>query len=235
MQVGAAEQAGSNEAVFARVYAQVSTGRPLGRVVCLVRPYVSTMARVRFLDGVLEVRLNPLVADAPEPVREALAWVLLSKMFRRRVEARHAIAYRRYMNRREVRATHDKLQRVRGRKYISGPRGEVHDLDALFDSLAERYFPFPPQKPQLGWSRSRSRSLLGHFDAAHNAIILSRVLDQATVPTLAVEYVLYHEMLHLRHAVDHSGVRRRVHTKEFRRDEKLFEGLAEAREHLKRL
>jgi predicted metal-dependent hydrolase len=55
------------------------------------------------------------------------------------------------------------------------------------------------------------------------------------VPALALEYVMYHEMLHLRFPVDHTGARRRVHTKEFREAEKKFPNLKEAKELLKRL
>jgi hypothetical protein len=42
-------------------------------------------------------------------------------------------------------------------------------------------------------------------------------------------------MLHLKHPVDHRGARRRVHTRPFRDEEKLFEGLDEAKEILKKL
>ena len=33
---------------------------------------------------------------------------------------------------------------------------------------------------------------------------------------------MFHEMLHLRYPVDHHGVRRRVHTREFRQAEQTF-------------
>jgi predicted metal-dependent hydrolase len=55
------------------------------------------------------------------------------------------------------------------------------------------------------------------------------------VPRLALEYVVFHEMLHLRYPVDHNGARRRVHTREFRAAETQFERLQEAKELLKRL
>jgi predicted metal-dependent hydrolase len=90
-------------------------------------------------------------------------------------------------------------------------------------------------RPQLGWSRGSSRSMLGHFDPSHNAIIISRIFDRENAPALALEYVMYHEMLHLRFPVDHTGARRRVHTKEFRAAEKKFAQLKEAKELLKRL
>ena len=80
-----------------------------------------------------------------------------------------------------------------------------------------------------------SRGILGHYDAPHNTIVISRLLDRPDVPRVAVEYVLFHEMLHLQHPVDHTGMRRRVHTREFRDAEKKFPRLKEAKELLKRL
>jgi len=90
-------------------------------------------------------------------------------------------------------------------------------------------------RPQLGWSRGTSRSMLGHFDPSHNAIIVSRIFDQPKTPLLALEYVMFHEMLHLRYPVDHQGSRRRVHTREFREAERGFPQLREAKEIIKRL
>jgi predicted metal-dependent hydrolase len=77
--------------------------------------------------------------------------------------------------------------------------------------------------------------MLGHFDPSHNAIIISRIFDEARTPLLALDYVMFHEMLHLRYPVDHSGARRRVHTREFREAEKKFPGWKEAKEMIKRL
>jgi len=77
--------------------------------------------------------------------------------------------------------------------------------------------------------------MLGHYDPSHHAIVLSKSLDRATVPRIAVEYVLYHEMLHLRYPTEHRGARRCVHTPDFKAAEKLFPGLADARTALKHL
>lgn len=90
-------------------------------------------------------------------------------------------------------------------------------------------------RPQLGWSRTASRNMLGHFDPSHNAIIISRIFDTAGVPAIALEYVMFHEMLHLRYPAEHNGARRRVHTREFRQAEKQFDKLKEAKETLKKL
>ena len=59
--------------------------------------------------------------------------------------------------------------------------------------------------------------------------------SRAEVPKLAVEYVMYHEMLHLRHPVEHQGTRRCVHTAAFKAEEKKFPLLKEAKKLLKTL
>jgi predicted metal-dependent hydrolase len=77
--------------------------------------------------------------------------------------------------------------------------------------------------------------MLGHYDAAHNTIVVSRVFDRANTPRHAIEYLLYHEMLHLKHPVRVRAGRRCVHSREFQADEKLFPELEQARAYLKRL
>ncbi len=75
--------------------------------------------------------------------------------------------------------------------------------------------------------------MLGHYDPAHNAIIISRVFDHFRVPRYAVEYIVYHEMLHLKHPVKMKGGRRCVHSAEFRTEENLFPRLGEAKRFLR--
>jgi hypothetical protein len=48
-----------------------------------------------------------------------------------------------------------------------------------------------------------------------------------------VEYILFHEMLHLRFPVEHRGARRCVHTREFKEAEQQFPLLKEAKQLLK--
>ena len=91
-------------------------------------------------------------------------------------------------------------------------------------------------RPVLTWSAHHARRTLGHYDAAHNTIVVSRVFDGPHVPRYAIEYLMYHEMLHLKHPVKraHSG-RRCIHSREFQAEERLFPELEAARGFLKRL
>jgi hypothetical protein len=172
---------------------------------------------------------------APAPVTEALAHILLGKLFRRPVPRIYAHRYRLYLSRRDVRRQMHLIRQLRGRKFVSGPQGSHYNLEEVFEELNANYFHGMLARPLLGWSRGISRNLLGHFDPSHNAIIISRIFDGMKVPKLALDYVMFHEMLHLQHPVDHSGARRRVHTREFRHAEKQFAGLKQVKEILKAL
>ena len=175
------------------------------------------------------------LAGAPESVHEALAEILLSKLFRRPVPAASNDRYRRYLNRRDVRRSLDLVREIRGRKHVEPPQGKHFDLVEIFEELNLRYFFGLMARPALGWSRQASRTMLGHYDPPHNAIVISRILDRPGTPRLAVEYVMYHEMLHLRHPAEHEGARRCVHTRAFKDAEKQFERLREAKALLRKL
>ena len=223
------------ESIYARVFRQLRPRTPLPAIRVQFRRYVNANARVKLGEGTLDVRLADTLAGAPEAVMEALAEILLSKLFRRPVPASSNDRYRRYLNRRDVRRSLDLVRQIRGRKQIRPPQGRCYNLEEMFEELNFRYFYGLMARPILGWSRQVSRTLLGHYDPPHNAIVLSSILDRPETPRLAVEYVLFHEMLHLRYPAEHNGARRCVHTAAFKEAEKQFESLRSAKALLKRL
>jgi hypothetical protein len=223
------------EQIFARVFRQLRPRTPLPEIQVQIRRYANANAQVRLDNGTLHVRLADTLAGAPDAVLEALAEILLFKLFRRPVPAASNDRYRRYLNRRDVRRSLDLVRQIRGRKRVEHPQGHCYNLDEMFEDLNFKYFHGLMARPVLGWSPHASRTMLGHYDPPHNAIVLSRILDRAETPLLAVQYVLYHEMLHLRHPAEHNGARRCVHTREFKEAEKQFENLREAKALLRRL
>lgn len=221
--------------IYARVFRELRPRTPLPEIRVEFRRYANANAQVKWADGRLLVRLADTLEGAPEDVLEALAEILLSKLFRRPVPAASNDRYRRYLNRRDVRRSLDLIRQIRGRKQVEHPQGSHYDLQQMFDELNFRYFFGLMACPRLGWSPNASRTLLGHYDPSHNAIVLSRILDRPDTPRLAVEYVLFHEMLHLRHPAEQRGARRCVHTPAFKEAEKQFENLKEAKAALRRL
>ncbi len=127
----------------------------------------------------------------------------------------------------------ERIRQLRGRKRIVTAQGECWDLDEVFESLNSRFFHGLLGRPILTWSEHSARRLLGHYDAAHNTIMVSRVFDRPGTPRYAIEYLMYHEMLHLKHPVTVRQGRRCVHGPEFQADEKCFPALLEARAFLR--
>jgi hypothetical protein len=223
------------EEIYARVFHELKPRTPVPDFQVKFCQFANADSFIRLENGRITVRISDLLSGAPAPVLEALAYILLGKLYRKPIARIHSHRYRLYLNRRDVRRKAELVRQIRGRKFISGPAGERFNLEDVFERLNTRFFSGLMARPQLGWSRRPSRTMLGHFDPSHNAIIISRILDQPNVPNLVLEYVLFHEMLHLRYPVDHSGARRRVHTREFRLAEKEFPELKKAKEFLKRL
>jgi len=235
MQVESALLFETPEQIYLRVFRQLRPRTSLPEVRVEFCRFANANSFVRLDNGRMSVRMADVLEGAPAPVMEALAHILISKLFRRPVPRIYSYRYRLYLNRKEMRRSLHLVRQIRGRKFLSGPQGAHHNLEPLFEELNLRYFHGLMARPNLSWSRTAPRSILGHFDPSHNAIIISRVLDSETAPRLALEYVLFHEMLHLRFPVEHSGSRRRVHTRAFRVAERGFERLKEARELLKKL
>jgi len=190
---------------------------------------------IRLRDGRLLVRLSDLLEGAPDTVLRAIAHILLAKMYRQPIDRAHAARYRKYVASHEiVRKTH-LVRQMRGRKRLRPARGIVYDLDAIFETLNTRFFHGLMARPRMSWSQTKTRRILGHYDPAHNAIIISRIFDHFAVPAYVLEYIVYHEMLHLKHPVRLRGSRRCVHSAEFQAEEKLFPHMAQANAFLKRM
>jgi len=190
---------------------------------------------IRLREGRLLVRLSDLLEGAPDAVLRAIAHILLAKLYRQPIDRGEAARYRKYVASHEiVRKTH-LVRQMRGRKKLRPPRGHVYDLDAIFEELNRRFFRGLMARPRMSWSQTKTRRILGHYDPAHNAIIISRIFDHFAVPAYVLEYIVYHEMLHLKHPVKLRGSRRCVNSAEFQAEEKLFPRVVEANAFLKRL
>ncbi len=190
---------------------------------------------IRLREGRLLVRLSDLLEGAPETVVAAIAHILLAKIYRKPIERSHATRYRKYISSHDITHKAHLVRHMRGRKRIDTAQGRVYDLEQVFDALNQRFFYGLLARPNMTWSRDHARNLLGHYDPAHNAIVVSRVFDDVRVPRYAIEYIVYHEMLHLKHPVKLRGSRRCVHPPEFQVEERLFPELDQAKAFLKRL
>jgi hypothetical protein len=219
--------------IFQMTYRELRPRAPMPEFRVEFYPFANVNNTIRLREAVAHVRISDLLEGAPEGVITAIAHILLAKVYRKPIQALHSTRYRRYVSSHDMSAKAQLVRQMRGRKRIDSPQGQIYDLEEIFEELNRQFFYGLLARPRMTWSRSHSRHSLGHFDPAHNAIVVSRVFDQPRVPRYAVEYIVYHEMLHLKHPVRLRGSRRCVHGPEFQAEERLFPELEKAKAFLK--
>jgi hypothetical protein len=101
--------------------------------------------------------------------------------------------------------------------------------------LNRRYFDGDIPQPTITWSQRLTKIILGHHDLIYDSITISKTLDSPDVPEWFVEYILYHEMLHIKHPARLINGRRYYHTSAFRQDERKFPHYEQAQKWLERL
>jgi predicted metal-dependent hydrolase len=221
--------------IFRESYRELRPRDPVPELTVDFFAFTSIKNTIRMREGKLLVRLSDLLEGAPVTVLQAIAHILLAKMYRKPVEREAAVRYRRYISSHDITRKAHLVRQVRGRKRLHSAQGRIYDLEAVFEDLNTRFFHGLLARPRMTWSRNHSRNSLGHYDPAHNAIVVSRIFDHPGVPQYAVDYIVYHEMLHLKHPVRLRGSRRCVHSAEFQAEEKLFPQLEEVKRFLKQL
>lgn len=208
--------------IFRRVFSRLRIKSRVVTIGARFYPFAGLRSTVSLRDGVVKARVSDVLAEASPLVLEALAEILLARIFRRRPSREARECYLAYTLRPAIRTRIDTARRERGAKRLLPPRGRHYDLEEIFQRLNQRFFGGQIASCRLGWSPGNSRRILGHYDSGHGAIIISRKLDSPAVSRCLVEYVVYHEMLHIRFPVERQGHRRVIHSREFREAEKKF-------------
>jgi hypothetical protein len=221
--------------IFEQCFYELRPRTPLPEIKITFKPFANINNTIRLREGKVLVRMSDLLEGAPDDVIGAIAHILLAKLYRRPIDRIRTARYRKYVSSHALVSKAHLVRQMRGRKTLQGAQGHYYDLDKVFEDLNHRFFHGLMGRPQMSWSPSRTRRILGHYDPAHNAILISRIFDHPAVPRYALEYIVYHEMLHLKHPVKLRGSRRCVHSREFHAEEKLFPDLAAANAFLNRL
>ena len=104
--------------------------------------------------------------------------------------------------------------------------GKYHDLNGIAEGVNSEYFG-DRISAGITWGARNTRyevrrRTLGSYSIRTNMIRINPVLDKKTVPLYFIEFIVYHEMLHADVGVIDKNGRRSVHSREFRRRERLF-------------
>ena len=180
----------------------------------------TSMISVKIRDGVLHVRLHRMFLHADAGLLDELAEFVRGRRSKTPL----------------IRAF---IERHRGMLRKGGTRpprinqqGRYHDLASLAESVNGEYFGGSINASSTWGIRRRGRGVrrrtLGSYSSHTNTIRINPVLDKRSVPPYFIEFIIYHEMLHADLGVENGTNRRSVHTREFRRREKMFKRYAEA-------
>jgi hypothetical protein len=221
--------------IFEEEYRKLRPRAPMPPIVVRFRRFTSLNTTIRLREGKILASLSDLLEGAPESVIRAIAHILLAKLYKKAIDPAQNVRYKRFASSAAVTRQTELIRHARGSKRYFGPQGRYFHLEEVFDSLNVRFFGGLLGRPELTWSEHLAKRSLGHYDAAHNTIVVSRVFDRPSSPRYALEYLLYHEMLHLKHPVRMRGLRRCVHSGEFKAEEARFPQLAEALAYIRRL
>ncbi len=209
--------------VFTRVYRRLGPRHATPSFKVSFRRFTGLRSAIRTpRKNHIEAHLSDLLEEAPPLVIEALAEILITRLFRMRTSREANECYKAWAGSHSVVRRVEEIRRLRGRKRLLPAQGSWFDLNAVFDDLNRRYFAGELADVRIGWSPNRSRTMLGHYDSSHRTITVTRWLDAHRVPRYVVEYLVFHEMLHARFPVEHRNHRRVVHSRAFRAAERAF-------------
>lgn len=228
-------QVPGGEALLQRMYTRIGCdGRPPHFQVEFY-PYSSLVLTIRRREELVYVRFSDLLRRAPLEVLEGAAGLLLSRLYRRKAPRALVQQYLEYARSDRVRGRVNRMRSRRVQRVPTVAQGRHHDLSNLFERLNQQYFEGKLERPHIGWSTRSWRRQFGCYDPGPNQIVLNRRMDRPGVPQFVVEYVLFHEMLHVKHPTRRSGCSLVSHSPEFRAEEKRFAHFAVARKYLDHL
>jgi predicted metal-dependent hydrolase len=224
------------ESIFKAAHRELRPRTPIPEFQIEFFPFAGLNHTARLRENRLSVRVSDIFTDAPTEIYRALALILLAKLYRKKIDHSHHRAYRIFILSESIQERARIARNNRGRPARTrAPLGRYVDLNQMFDRLNSHYFAGAITKPHISWSVKKTRHVLGRFDISHNTIFITRLFDSPEVPLAVIEYVMFHEMLHMKHQCRVHDSRLVVHTPEFKAEEKRFAEYREAKIWLKQL
>lgn len=185
--------------------------------------YSSLKSTIRQQKSGVLIRVSHLFLDAPKEVLVGVLHTLLARFHDRPVPKDPCRAYDEFCERPEIEERARRLRKMRGTKILVGTKGDIHDLDKSFKRVNDTYFGGQLPKPTLTWSPGVSRRRMGYCDDELNTIVISSGLDSKRVPIYVLDYIMYHELLHIVCPIRSDRRRRQIHTEEFKRRERQYQ------------
>jgi len=189
----------------------------------------SVLYRTRARDDGTHVVANEGFIGAPRAIVKALVYAALSSKNKAQVAEVKAYAQEEAFD--EVRVA----LALTTADLSTNTQGQHFDLAEVFDRVNATYFDGALPRPRLTWNKTLTHRKFGHYQATTDTVMVSLSLDDASVPAYAVDFVMYHELLHKQLGIKVVNGRRYAHTSAFKSAERAFKRYNDAQKVLVRL
>ncbi len=125
-----------------------------------------------------------------------------------------------------IRQNSNRLKKSSYRRLNIKNQGKYHDLSDIYRSINNEYFEGKITSSITWGTKCKSHSVkkrtLGSYNKYSNTIRINPVLDTKRAPHYFIEFIVYHEMLHVDIDIKEKNGRRVIHSREFTQRERLF-------------
>lgn len=192
-------------------------------------PYRSTFVKIFRKDYHITIRFSNQLKDASQEVLKAGGREMIHRLARKRALATDKVIFRQYINQLPV-----SIEKIKHRRKDNNPKGLNVDLLPIFNSVNEKYFNHSLNINGMGWTKNIVRSYYANYSLGISFITFNRAFDHPDIPSYVLEYLMYHEALHSIYPPRMIQGRFVKHTKEFKKNEKLFREFKNSKDWLKK-
>jgi predicted metal-dependent hydrolase len=197
-----------NKEAHLRKYIQDKFNKP---IMLILTDNSTSMISVREQQNSISLRLHRIFLNADRAVLDEVVRFIVKK-------GGNTPAIKEFMEKNKT-----YLKNRPHRKVTINPNGKTYNLVSIFDSLNREYFN-NNVSALITWGKRSPKyavrkTTLGSYRKKTNIIRINPILDRRKVPRYVVEYVVYHEMLHVIIETTVKNGRRSIHSKEFKNRE----------------
>src|SRR6202158_4005930 len=109
--------------IYQEAYGEIRPSTAIPELTVEFFAFTSIKNTIRMRQGKLLVRLSDLLEGASPTILQAIAHILLARMYRRPVDREAAARYRRYVSTRSISQKAHLMRQMRGRKRLHSAQG----------------------------------------------------------------------------------------------------------------
>ena len=193
-------------------------------------PYRSLRHTIEWNHKYIHLKISKYLNNAPQDILQNLAIILLAKVYKIKPEKSIKESYKAYAE--LIQPDIPKRKKSIPKGYYQ--QGNYYNLKEIFVRLNDLYFANKLSVKHLGWSKNKSYTRLGYYDRERDLLVISKIFDSKRVPENVVEYLLYHEMLHIYIPTTTVKGRRKIHSPAFQQLEQKYPDYPKIQNWIKR-